>query len=91
MIERSATSGSVEDTRLVSLEDALISLDEDRDGLEVKGGLELVDAVWGDVAVLGDLNAGLGLGAVLACASCPGGSRDVGVDRLEFSIVGLQV
>ena len=91
MIERRTAGGGVEDTGLVSLEDSVVSLEEDRDGLDGEGGLELGDVVGSDVAVLLDLNAGLGLGAVRARAGCSSGARDVRVDRLELSIVRLQV
>jgi len=83
--------GGVKDTRLVGLEDHLVSLDGDSEGLEVKAGLHLLNVVLGDVGVGGDIDGGGGVGLVGAGASGLGGAGGVAVDGLELSLVGLKV
>ena len=87
MIELLTAGGGVEDTGLVSLEDSLVSLNEDRDGLDAEGGLELVDVVGSDVAVGKDTHVGLGPLVVRASFGFGVGARVVAVDRLELSIL----
>ena len=91
VIERGAASGRVEYARLVSLEHGLVSLDEDRDGLDGKGSLHLSDVVGGHRARSLDLDGGSRRGVVSASAGGLGGARNIAIDRLKLSVVFLEV
>lgn len=61
VVEVGAAGGGVEDTRVVKLEDGLVSLDGDGDDALVDGSLELVDAVGLNLGPAGDLDFTHGL------------------------------
>merc|ERR1712010_71079 len=91
VVQASATGGAVKDTRRVVLEDALVSLDGDSEGLAGEGRLHLGDVVGCDEVVVGDLDGG-GRGLiVLTSASTSGLARDVGVGGLKLGLVALPV
>lgn len=57
MIELSSARGAVHDSRVVGLEGALIGLNQDRDRLLVKSGLNATDAVGSDFGKCGSLDS----------------------------------
>mmetsp|Transcript_6621 Transcript_6621/g.9000 ORF Transcript_6621/g.9000 Transcript_6621/m.9000 type:complete len:322 (+) Transcript_6621:157-1122(+) len=92
VIELGAALGGVEDTGLVGLEDHLVSLNGDSEGLLLEGGLHLSGGLGEDGEVVGDGHGGGAAGIVLAGALSLGGAREVGVGALELGLLaGLVV
>ena len=90
VVEAGAALGAVEDTTSVVLEDGLVGLDGDSEGLGGEGGLHLGDVVGGDEVVVRDVDSGGAALVVLAGA----GSSVVGgvwVDALELGLAGFPV
>ena len=91
MIEVGSALGVGKDTSLVGLEDHLVSLDGNSEGLLVEGGLHLVGVVGGDVSVVGDSD-GSGGGSLVSAGALDGvDTRGVGVDGLELGLVAILV
>ena len=87
VVEAGAATGGVEDTRLVGLEDELVSLDRDGKGLLGESGLHLAGAGGGHSQVVRDSDGGSAGLIVLAGVVSAG----VGVDRLELGLVTILV
>ena len=79
-----------EDTGLVGLEDVLVGLNGDSEGLGVEGSHHLGWGGWGDVNVGGNSNIGGGALVVSASASLAG-AGGVWVDGLELGVVAILV
>jgi len=89
VVEVGTAGGGVEDTRLVHLENELVSLDGDGGWGLGDGGLELLDGVGLDVGVARDLDL---LEGLVGLAGAGGASaRGVWVVRHQFIWVGLEV
>ena len=69
VVKSGSTFSAVKDTATVELENRLVGLNGDGEGLLCKGGLHGGDVVGGDVSVASGLHAGLGLARVLARAN----------------------
>ena len=87
MVEVGAAFAGVKDTALISLEDHLVGLDGDSEGLGLEGGLHLGGVVGGDSLEALDGDGG-GAGSVILAALLSAAARDVGVDGLELGLVG---
>jgi hypothetical protein len=91
VVELSAASVAGQNTRFVVLEDGLVGLNGDGEGLSVNGRLHLGDVVGGDISVGEHSNIGGGGGIVLAGAASSEPSGGVGVDGLFSGVIAILV
>jgi hypothetical protein len=65
VVKSGAALNGVENTGLVGLEDTLVSLDGDSNGVKGEGSLEGSNRIYCDVDATGDLNVGVGIGSIV--------------------------
>ena len=88
VVEGSATLGRVEDTGFVGLEDSLVGLDGDSEGLLGESGLHLARAVRGHGQVVRHGDSG-GAALSISAAGLLTRSGGVGVNGIELSLVAI--